>query len=121
MRRGPYTVAHYLEDYLEYVRTHRKSVKHLDTYMKAYILPRFGALDTAVLTSAMIQKRDGETAEEPPRLRTRKGQPQVYRAEDPNLELALRKRRLRANRHLVTLRAAQNRAERENLIPSIDV
>lgn len=120
VRRGPYTVAQCLEDYLDYVKTHRKSVKHLDTYVKAYILPRLGALDTAALTSAVIRKWHREIAEEPPRLRTAKGTAQRYRAEDPNPEEALRKRRLRANRHLVTLRAALNRAWREGLVPSND-
>lgn len=120
VRRGPYTVAQCLEDYLDYVKTHRKSVKHLDTYVKAYILPRLGSLDTAALTSAVIRKWHREIAEEPPRLRTSKGTAQRYRAEDPNPEEALRKRRLRANRHLVTLRAALNRAWREGLIPSND-
>ncbi|ALJ34269.1 site-specific integrase [Azospirillum brasilense] len=120
VRRGPYTVAQCLEDYLDYVKTHRKSVKHLDTYVKAYILPRLGALDTAALTSAVIRKWHRAIAEEPPRLRTAKGTAQRYRAEDPNPEEALRKRRLRANRHLVTLRAALNRAWREGLIPSND-
>ncbi|HYD57899.1 MAG TPA: site-specific integrase, partial [Burkholderiales bacterium] len=120
VRRGPYTVAQCLEDYLEYVTTHRKSVKHLDTYVKAYILPRLGHVDTAALTSAMIRQWHRAIAEEPPRLRTRPGRPQRYRAEDPNPEEARRKRRLRANRHLVTLRAALTRAWREGLIASND-
>jgi integrase len=68
----------------------------------------------------MIRRWHEGVAAEPPRLRTRKGKAQRYRAEDANPAEARRKRRLRANRHLVTLRAALNRAWREGLIASCD-
>lgn len=114
--RGVYTVADCLADYLEYIRTHRKSARHLETYVNAYILPRLGPLDTARLTSTLLRQWHQAIAAEPPRLRSGRGKEKRYRAEDPNPDEALRKRRLRANRHLVTLRAALNRAWREGLI-----
>jgi integrase len=119
-RSGVYTVADCMADYLAYVRAHRKSARHLETYTRAYILPKLGPLDTARLTSALLQRWHCEIAAEPPRLRSSKGRPRKYRAEDPDPDEALRKRRLRANRHLVTLRAALNRAWREGLIARND-
>ena len=115
-RRGIYMVADCMADYLAWVKQHRKSWRHIDTYVNAYILPRLGKIDTARLSSGMIRKWHQQVAAEPPRLRTRPGQPQHYRDEDPNPEEARRKRQLRANRHLVTLKAALNRAWRDSKI-----
>ncbi len=118
--KGPFSVADCMADYLEYVRQHKKSHHHLKTYIDAYILPRLGTVDTAKLTSGMIRKWHQQIATEPPRLRTRKGQEQKHREEDANPGEAERKRKLRANRHLVTLRAALNRAWQEGRIARND-
>jgi integrase len=107
-------------DYLAWVKNHRKSHHHLETYIKAYIIPRLGNVDTAKLTASMIRKWHSDIAAEPPRLRTTKGKEQKHRAEDPNVAEAQRKRKLRANRHLVTLRAALNRAWRDGHIARND-
>lgn len=117
---GTYTVSDCMADYLTYIRTHRKSHHHLDTYTNAYIIPRLGKLDTADLTTAIIRNWHEGIAQEPPRLRTRKGRDQVYRKEDPNEAEAIRRRRLRANRHLVSLRAALNYAWRNGHIAHKD-
>jgi len=117
---GTYTVADCMADYLAYIRMHRKSHHHLDTYANAYIIPRLGKLDTAELTTAIVRNWHEGIAQEPPRLRTRKGRMQAYRAEDPNQAEALRKRRLRANRHLVTLKAALSYAWRNGHIAHKD-
>jgi integrase len=114
--RGPYTVANCMTDYLAWASQHRKSVAHLNTYIQAFILPQLGSLDTSKLTAAMLRKWHYGIAEQPPRLRTGKGQPQQLKTEDPDPAEALRKRRLRANRHLVTLRAALTRAWRDGRI-----
>jgi integrase len=53
-------------------------------------------------------------------LRTRRGGVQRYRSEGTNALEAERKRKLRANRHLVILRAALNRAWREARIARAD-
>ncbi len=119
-RSGPYTVADCIGDYLDWVRQHRKSYKHLKTYANAYILPKLGAVDTAKLTTPMIRRWHQQLASEPPRLRTRRGSRQKHRAEDSNPVEAERKRRLRANRHLVTLRAALSRAWLEGRIARND-
>lgn len=119
-RRGAYTVARCMEDYLAWVKLYRKSHRHLDTYIKAYILPRLGTVDTAKLTTPLIRKWHAEIAAEPPRLRAKKGKPIRYRSEDENAAEAQRKRRLRANRHLVTLKAALSRAWSEGRIARSD-
>jgi integrase len=119
-RGGAYTVADCMADYLDWLRQHRKSARHIETYVNTYVLPSLGKIDTAKLTPAMIRYWHERIAAEPPRLRTLKGKAQRYRAEDPNPAEAQRKRRLRANRHLVTVRAALNRAWREGLIASSD-
>jgi integrase len=119
-KAGAYTIADCMNDYLDWVRRHRKSHHHLKTYCRAYILPRLGSIDTAKLTTAIIRKWHHQLASEPPRLRRRKGGQQTYRTEDPDIAEAERKRRLRANHHLTTLRAALNRAWREGLIAHND-
>jgi len=111
-----YTVADCIADYLAYIRAHKKSARHLETYAKAYIVPRLGRVNTADLTTFMIRDWHAKIAAEPPRIRTKKGQIQRYRPEDPNPVEARRKRQLRANRHLVMLRAALTRAWRDGLI-----
>lgn len=119
--RGPYTMADCMADYLAWIKQHRKSHRHLDIYINAYILPTLGTVDTATLTAATIRAWHQGIADEPPRLRTgRTGTQQRYRQEDPDPAEALRKRRLRANRHLVTLRAALNRAWQEGHIAKND-
>lgn len=116
-RKGrAYTVEDCLTDYLDWMKQHRKSHRHIQIYAKAYIIPKLGPIDTAKLTTTLIRKWQQELASERPRLRTKKNEPQKYQAEDPNPAEAERKRKLRANRHLVTLRAALNRAWQEGRI-----
>jgi len=119
-QRGPYTVANCMRDYLDWAKQHRKSAAHLETYIRAFILPQLGNVDAAKLTTAMLRKWHHDIAEEAPRLRTGKGQQQRLKAEDPDPAEALRKRRLRANRHLVTLKAALTRAWRDGRIARND-
>jgi integrase len=118
--RGPYTVTDCMTDYLIWATQHRKSAEHLNTYISAFILPQLGKVNTSKLTAAMLRKWHHAIASQPPRLRTGKGQPQQLKAEDPDLAEALRKRRLRANRHLVTLKAALTRAWRDGRIAHND-
>ena len=117
--RAAYTVADCIEDYLSWVKVHRKSHRHLRTYADAYIIPRLGKMDCKKLTAQKIRAWHQAISEEPPRLRSKKDDvTPKYREEDANPLEAERKRRLRANRHLVTLRAALNRAWREGKITS---
>jgi integrase len=117
---GPYTVENCLNDYLDWMKQHRKSHRHIKTYAKAYIIPKLGPIDTAKLTTNLIRNWQQELANERPRLRTKKNEPQKYQAEDTNPAEAERKRKLRANRHLVSLRAALNRGWQEGRITRND-
>lgn len=116
----PYTVKECMEDYLGWIKEHRKSHKLLKIYISAYIVPKLGHIDTSRLTPKHLQDWQKELASERPRLRTRPGETQRYKDEDPNPAEAERKRRLRANRHLVTLRAALNRAWNDGKIEQND-
>lgn len=55
-KSGAYTVADCITDYLAWVKQHRKSHRHVETYAKAYILPKLGKVDTAKLTTVMLRK-----------------------------------------------------------------
>lgn len=118
--QAPYTIADCMADYLGWIKQHRKSHRHLVAYVNAYILPSLGSVDTAKLTTAKIRNWHQGIADEPPRLRKGRTGPQRYRAEDSDPDEAQRKRRLRANRHLVTLRAALTRAWQEGHIAKND-
>lgn len=118
-KRSAYTVADCIADYLDWVKTHRKSHAHIKTYTNAFILPKLGKVDCAKLTARMIRAWHQDIADQPPRLRAGKRDTEPkYAKEDANPAEALRKRRLRANRQLVILRAALNRAWREGNIAS---
>jgi hypothetical protein len=93
-QRGPYTVAKCMNDYVDWVKQYRKSARHIETYIRAFILPQLGDVDTSKLTAAMLRKWQNAIAALPPRLRTAKGQTQQVKAEDPDPAEALRKRRL---------------------------
>lgn len=117
---GKLTVNGAMDRYLAYIKARRKSHAHLEMYAKAYIRPKLGQIPVAELTTAMVRRWHEEIAAEPPRLRSRKGAPPRYRKEDENEAEARRKRQLRANRHLTTLKAALNLAWRDGLVSHRD-
>ena len=118
---GKLTDATVIERYLDYIKAHKKSHRHLETYCNAYLLPKLGRVDCADLTTTMIRSWHQGIAKEPPRLRSKKAAKQIrYRKEDDNEAEARRKRQLRANRHLATLKAALNLAWRDGLIAHND-
>jgi integrase len=115
-----YTVARCVEDYVKWLKLHRKSASHVDTYTKAYILPALGNLLVADLTAPVIRKWHVAISEQSPRLRTKRYESQKFRAEDEDKSEAQRKRRLRANRQLSILKAALNRGWQEGLVANND-
>jgi len=114
------TVNGAMDRYLDYIKARRKSHAHLDTYVNAYIRPRLGKVLVTDLTTAMVRGWHEGIASEPPRLRRRKGGLQKYREEDPDPAEARRKRQLRANRHLTTLKAGLSLAWRDGLVAHRD-
>ncbi len=63
----PYTVNDCMDDYLTWIKQHRKSHKHLQIYVSAYILPKLGHLDTARLKTKHLRDWQKELSEEPPK------------------------------------------------------
>ena len=112
---GKLTVNAAVDRYLEFIKAHRKSHLQLKAGADAYIRARLGKILVADLTTAMVRKWHADIAAEPPRLRKKRGHAQRYREEVGDEVEARRKRQLRANRHLTTLKAALTFAWRDGL------
>ncbi len=112
-----YTVADAIGDYLDWMEGARKGSRDARYRAEALILPDLGRVDAAKLTAKRIRTWQRKIAETPPRLRTKQGEKQRYRARahDPD---AIRRRRASANRTLTVLKAALNRAWREGEVSS---
>jgi integrase len=119
---GPYTVRDAMNEYIAWLAENRKTGRDARWRSDGLILPELGDVACTKLTTDRLRKwRDG-LANKAPRLRTKKGAPQQFRAldseDDP--EEANRRRRATANRTLTILKAALNHAWRERKIPSDD-
>jgi integrase len=114
---GPYTVKACLDDYLAWLKEHRKTERDVRLRAEALVLPVLGAVQCDKLTTAQIQKWHRDMANSPARLRTRKGtKKHNVRALAEDDAEARRSRRSSANRVLAMLRAALNRAWRAGKI-----
>jgi integrase len=111
---GPYTVRRCIEEYLAFLSAERKSASDARYRAEALILPTLGDVVCAELTKKQIEAWRNETARAAPRLRTRRGQAQKYRAVDD--DDGRRRRKAAANRVLTILKAALNRAWRDGKI-----
>jgi integrase len=105
------TVADVVNAYLDWTKKHRRSTTAREwRYMaNAHILPALGKLEVAKLTIARLRMWHEDLAEQPGRLRTRRGEQQRYRQRDDDPD-AIRARRATANRNLTVLKAALNHA-----------
>jgi integrase len=119
-RRGPsYTVADAIADYLGYLEGDGRDphgVRDTRYRAEAFIFPRLDNVKLSTLTPDQLRRWRDEVAKAPPRLRTRNGEQQKYRAmvgED-----AKRARRATANRTWTTLRAALNHAFNDGKVDS---
>jgi integrase len=110
---APLTVRACLAEYLEWTRTYRKGAVVTRSQIEAHILPALGDIECDKLTTARIQTWLRDLADAPARSRGGKARP-LDKA-DPE---SIRRRRSSANRVLVTLRAALNRAWRDGRIAS---
>jgi integrase len=116
---GPYTVRDAMTDYLAWLEEHRKSARVIRWTAEASILPELGDVPCAKLTKARIEAWQAKVAAEPARLRTKKGNEQKYRHATPETaEDEKRRRRATANRKLVILKAALNKAWQADKIAS---
>ena len=106
---GPYTVREAMADYLKWYAKRRKSLDRVRSNVNVHILPLLGDVEVAKLTRRRIENWHERLAETPARVRTRPGDKQRYRGDDGTPE-AKRGRQSTANRILVILKAALNRA-----------
>jgi integrase len=119
VKSGPFTVRECVEEYLAWLRAHRKSGYDGRHRVHTHIVPSLGDIQCDRLTTTEIQRWLTDLADRPARLRSKKD------AKKPNLRgldksdpEAVRRRRASANRTLTVLKAALNRAWREGKIPS---
>jgi integrase len=114
----PYTVRRCLDEYVEFLDAERKTAVDAGRRIKALILPALGNVVCADLTKKQIETWRDKLAKTPPRLRTRKGARQRYADFDPDDGDQRRRRRAATNRTLTVLKAALNRAWRDEKIES---
>jgi integrase len=110
---APATVAGVVEDYLKFLDMRRKGGRETRDRVNAHILPQLGHLTLDELTTTGLEQWLHALAKAPARRRTAAGQPQSYRPNGTDDE-SVRQRQASANRILVILRAALNRAYRAN-------
>ncbi|MGA7750344.1 MAG: tyrosine-type recombinase/integrase [Gallionella sp.] len=113
--RRPLTVADAAEHYLAWYKEHRKAYKATETTVKAHILPTFGKVLVADLTTKSIQSWHEKIASSPPRRRTRMGIKQKF-ADEPVTDSSKRARKNSANRVPTVLKAMLNMAFRDDLV-----
>lgn len=107
--RRPLTVAEALTDYVDFLKVERKTGRDAEGRINAHIIPAFGRMKIADLTTTEIERWKAELAASPPRARTRPGTDQQFRTVRDD-EDGRRARQASANRTLTVLKAALNRA-----------
>jgi integrase len=113
---GVPTVRTAVEAYCDWLDTHRNSGKDSRYKADALILPALGDVRLDALTTKQITDWQGALAKTPARVRTKPGAEQQHRAALDDGEEELRRRRCTANRVLVILRAALNKAWHEGVV-----
>jgi integrase len=112
---GPYTVNDAIDDYLKWLESEGRSKDAIAdaTYRaKAFIQQKLGDKEVGSLTAKNLRDWRDAVAKAPPRVRTKPGEKQQYRAPAEQVEEddEQRKRRATVNRTWTTLRAALNKA-----------
>lgn len=78
---GPFTIGDACKDYLaDFELRSKKSLQGTRATIQAHILPKLGKIEVNDLTPTRIEKWLAELVSLPARARTRKGEPQQYRA-----------------------------------------
>jgi integrase len=113
----PLTVKDACEHYLEWLETNRKAAYDARRRAEAFIYPALGEIECSALTANLLEKWHVGLAKAAPRVRTAPGKAQQHRPLNGDDD-EVRRRRASANRILVILRAALNRAWRAGKIPS---
>ena len=111
-RSGPYTVGNAADDYLGLLAVDRPpaAVQDARYRIEAFVRPKLGDVKVGSLTTERLRRWRDEIASAAPRLRTRSGTEQKFRAGEAADEDVRRARRASANRTWTVLRAALNHA-----------
>lgn len=109
-----YAVADAMDDYLEWFRAHRKSVRDTELTIETHIRGKLGKHLVQELTARHIRRWMQDILEAP---RIVRGKEKVIDLNDPE---AVRKRKATINRILTVLKAALNFAYHEGRTPSAD-
>lgn len=118
-RVGAYTVDDALDDYLAWMgEVHRKSIDSTRYRLEAQIRPKLGRLRADRLTTKILRSWHAGIANEQPRVRSKKGSAQRFRAITGDEIEARRRRQSSANRVLTILKAALNRAFEDGKVAS---
>lgn len=107
---GPLTVERAIRSYLAAIEDSGRATLQYMNRAEAHIFPKLGSFLCSDLTTKQLRQWLGALAKTGPRIRTKKGQPQRYRAIDPNDEDTLRRRQSSANRVLTILKAGLTHA-----------
>jgi len=116
-KSGPLTVKDAVDAYIEFLEAKRKSASFSRYAANAFILPELGAIEVKNLKKDRIETWHHGLAKAGARIRVKKGKEQRFKEViDP--EEHQRRRRSTANRILTVLKAALNKAWREEKVPS---
>jgi integrase len=112
VRKGPYTVADAVRDYLAEITAEKKpvAVQGARYVFDAWILPELGSLEVEKLSTDRLNRWRNKLATQPKRVRTKKTATEQATRETPDDDDARRARKATANRILTMLKAALNRA-----------
>lgn len=116
-KTGPITVKQAVDAYIEFLEAKRKSAKFSRYAADAFILPELGEIEVKDLTKDKIETWHHGLAKSGARIRVKKGEEQRFK-EITDPEEHQRRRRSTANRILTVLKAALNKAWREEKVPS---
>lgn len=117
---GPYTVKDALADYMAaYTRKGGKAADRMQWAIDALIIPAMGDVVVSKLSRRRIEEWHEGLVKAAPRLRTKPGKAQKFRAVEDGPD-ALRRRKSSANRVLTILKAALNLAHHERKVGSDD-
>jgi integrase len=117
-KSGPWTVADAMNAYLDFLEGEGRSshtIRDARCRDLAHIRPKLGNDEVAALTAERLRRWRNHLAQQPRRLRTRKGETQKHR-DLPDNDDARRARRASANRTWTILRAALNHAFAEGKV-----
>jgi integrase len=114
-RKGGITVAQAMQDYVAWMKVHRVTGAGVEARAALHILPDLGKCKVSELTTRQLERWRDELATKPALLRPKASGKQNARPA-PTTEDEIRARRATANKILTMLKAALNKAFRDDLV-----